>query len=122
MARPAFEEGLPRIKEDRRERCAPGSAGNPETTCGNALKFYASVRLDIRKTGVVKNGAQAVDNKTYAHDLKLILACYSSEDYAIYCLQVLTQWWRQPPRCRWAKVAISSMASRASRNIGASMG
>ena len=31
--------------------------GNPETTTGgNALKFYASVRLDIRKTGVVKNG------------------------------------------------------------------
>jgi RecA/RadA recombinase len=32
--------------------------GNPETTTGgNALKFYASVRLDIRKTGVLKNGA-----------------------------------------------------------------
>jgi len=31
--------------------------GNPETTTGgNALKFYASVRLDIRKIGVVKNG------------------------------------------------------------------
>ncbi len=39
--------------------------GNPETTTGgNALKFYASVRLDIRKTGVVKNGEQAVGNKT----------------------------------------------------------
>ena len=37
----------------------------PETTTGgNALKFYASVRLDIRKTGVVKNGEQAVGNKT----------------------------------------------------------
>ena len=33
--------------------------GNPETTTGgNALKFYASVRLDIRKIGVVKNGEQ----------------------------------------------------------------
>ena len=31
--------------------------GNPEmTTGGNALKFYASVRLDIRKIGTVKNG------------------------------------------------------------------
>ena len=31
--------------------------GNPETTTGgNALKFYASVRLDIRNIGVVKNG------------------------------------------------------------------
>jgi recombination protein RecA len=39
--------------------------GNPETTTGgNALKFYASVRLDIRKTGVVKNGEQAIGNKT----------------------------------------------------------
>ena len=38
--------------------------GNPETTTGgNALKFYASVRLDIRKTGVVKNGEQAVGAK-----------------------------------------------------------
>ncbi len=38
--------------------------GNPETTTGgNALKFYASVRLDIRKTGVVKNGEQVVGNK-----------------------------------------------------------
>jgi recombination protein RecA len=39
--------------------------GNPETTTGgNALKFYASVRLDIRKTGVVKNGEIAVGTKT----------------------------------------------------------
>lgn len=35
--------------------------GNPETTTGgNALKFYASVRLDIRKTGQIKEGEQAV--------------------------------------------------------------
>jgi recombination protein RecA len=38
--------------------------GNPETTTGgNALKFYASVRLDIRKIGVVKNGEQMVGNR-----------------------------------------------------------
>ncbi len=38
--------------------------GNPETTTGgNALKFYASVRLDIRKTGVVKNGELAIGTK-----------------------------------------------------------
>ncbi|HEX7598757.1 MAG TPA: recombinase RecA [Polyangia bacterium] len=38
--------------------------GNPETTTGgNALKFYASVRLDIRKIGVVKDGEQVVGNK-----------------------------------------------------------
>ena len=39
--------------------------GNPETTTGgNALKYYASVRLDIRKIGVVKSGEQVVGNKT----------------------------------------------------------
>ncbi len=38
--------------------------GNPETTTGgNALKFYASVRLDIRKTGVVKNGDVVTGSK-----------------------------------------------------------
>jgi recombination protein RecA len=38
--------------------------GNPETTTGgNALKFYASVRLDIRKTGVVKNGEVVTGTK-----------------------------------------------------------
>lgn len=38
--------------------------GNPETTPGGfALKFYASVRLDIRKTEVIKNGSEPVGNK-----------------------------------------------------------
>ncbi len=39
--------------------------GNPETTTGgNALKFYASVRLDIRRTGAIKEGDQVVGNET----------------------------------------------------------
>ncbi len=39
--------------------------GNPETTTGgNALKFYASVRLDIRRTGAIKNGEDVVGNTT----------------------------------------------------------
>ena len=39
--------------------------GNPETTTGgNALKFYASVRLDIRRIGQIKNGEDVVGNKT----------------------------------------------------------
>jgi recombination protein RecA len=39
--------------------------GNPETTTGgNALKFYASVRLDIRRTGAVKEGEAVVGNRT----------------------------------------------------------
>ncbi|NRA62337.1 MAG: recombinase RecA [Psychrobium sp.] len=39
--------------------------GNPETTTGgNALKFYASVRLDIRRIGAVKSGDEIVGNET----------------------------------------------------------
>jgi len=39
--------------------------GNPETTTGgNALKFYCSVRLDIRRTGAVKQGDEIVGNET----------------------------------------------------------
>jgi recombination protein RecA len=39
--------------------------GSPETTTGgNALKFYASVRLDIRRTGSIKNGDEVVGNET----------------------------------------------------------
>jgi recombination protein RecA len=39
--------------------------GNPETTTGgNALKFYASVRLDIRRTGQIKAGEEVVGNRT----------------------------------------------------------
>lgn len=39
--------------------------GNPETTTGgNALKFYASVRLDIRRIGALKKGEEVVGNET----------------------------------------------------------
>lgn len=39
--------------------------GNPETTTGGkALKFYASVRMDIRRTQTIKNGDEAVGNRT----------------------------------------------------------
>jgi recombination protein RecA len=39
--------------------------GNPETTTGgNALKFYSSVRLDIRRTGAVKQGDEVMGNET----------------------------------------------------------
>src|SRR5690606_10940589 len=39
--------------------------GSPETTTGgNALKFYASVRLEIRRTGSVKQGDEVVGNET----------------------------------------------------------
>ena len=39
--------------------------GNPETTTGgNALKFYASVRLDIRRIGTIKKAEEAIGNET----------------------------------------------------------
>src|SRR5690606_11723746 len=39
--------------------------GNPETTTGgNALKFYASVRLDIRRTGAIKKGDETIGSET----------------------------------------------------------
>lgn len=49
--------------------------GNPETTTGgNALKFYSSVRLDIRRTGAIKNGDEVVGNKTAVKVVKNKLA------------------------------------------------
>lgn len=45
--------------------------GNPETTTGgNALKFYASVRIDIRRTEAIKNGSEIIGNHTRAKIVK----------------------------------------------------
>lgn len=42
-----------------------GGYGNPETTTGgNALKFYSSVRLDIRRIGAIKKGDEVIGNET----------------------------------------------------------
>ena len=42
-----------------------GGYGNPETTAGgNALKFYSSVRLDIRRVGSIKKGDEVIGNET----------------------------------------------------------
>ena len=49
--------------------------GNPETTTGgNALKFYASVRLDIRRTGQIKDRDDIVGNTTRVKVVKNKLA------------------------------------------------
>ncbi|MBV8045885.1 MAG: recombinase RecA, partial [Paludibacterium sp.] len=49
--------------------------GNPETTTGgNALKFYASVRLDIRRIGAIKQGEKAIGNRTKVKVVKNKLA------------------------------------------------
>ena len=45
--------------------------GNPETTTGgNALKFYASVRVDIRRVGAIKKGDEVIGNETRAKVVK----------------------------------------------------
>ncbi len=45
--------------------------GNPETTTGgNALKFYSSVRLDIRRTGAIKDGQEVIGNRTKVRVVK----------------------------------------------------
>jgi recombination protein RecA len=45
--------------------------GNPETTSGgNALKFYASIRLDVRRIGAIKDGDRVVGNRTRAKVVK----------------------------------------------------
>jgi len=49
--------------------------GSPETTSGgNALKFYASVRLDIRRIGMVKKGEEVIGNQTRVKVVKNKLA------------------------------------------------
>jgi recombination protein RecA len=45
--------------------------GNPETTPGGrALKFYASVRIDVRRTGTIKDGEVSIGNRTRARVVK----------------------------------------------------
>jgi recombination protein RecA len=49
--------------------------GNPETTTGgNALKFYSSVRLDIRRTAAIKDGQEVIGNRTRVKIVKNKLA------------------------------------------------
>jgi len=49
--------------------------GNPEvTTGGNALKFYSSVRLDVRRTNVLKRGEEVIGNRTRVRVVKNKLA------------------------------------------------
>ncbi len=54
--------------------------GNPETTTGgNALKFYASVRLDIRRIGAVKDGDVVVGSETRVKVVKTRLLRHSNK-------------------------------------------
>ena len=56
--------------------------GNPETTTGgNALKFYASVRLDVRRTEAIKDGGNVIGNKTRVKVVKNKVAPPFKEAY-----------------------------------------
>jgi RecA/RadA recombinase len=58
--------------------------GSPETTPGGrALKFYASVRLDIRRTGAVKEGEVTVGSRTRARVLRAEAADSGSSSFRI---------------------------------------
>ncbi|ATW29006.1 recombinase RecA [Candidatus Williamhamiltonella defendens] len=59
--------------------------GNPETTTGgNALKFYASVRLDIRRVGAIKEGEMVIGNDTRVKVVKnKIAAPFKQADFQI---------------------------------------
>mgnify|MGYP002527344488 CR=1 FL=1 len=66
--------------------------GNPETTTGgNALKFYASVRLDIRRIGAIKKGDEILGNETRVKVLDRKSTRLNSShvviSYAVFCLK-----------------------------------
>ena len=59
--------------------------GSPETTTGgNALKFYASVRLDIRRTGQIKKGDDVIGNETKVKVIKTKLRLRSVKPNSIF--------------------------------------
>ena len=68
--------------------------GNPETTTGgNALKFYASVRLDIRRIGAIKDRDEIVGNQTRVKVVKNKVAAPFRTMNLILCMARAFQRW-----------------------------
>ena len=62
--------------------------GNPETTPGGkALKFYSSVRLDIRRIGAIKSGTEVVGNRTRVKVVKNKVAPLFARLNSILCME-----------------------------------
>ncbi len=74
--------------------------GNPETTTGGkALKFYASVRLDIRRIQTIKNGEEAVGNRTKVKVVKNKMLRRSSPPSSMCCMARASP--RRDPSWTW---------------------
>ena len=81
--------------------------GNPETTTGgNALKFYASVRIDIRRTEAIKNGSEVIGNRTRAKIVKNKCAPPSKRHISISCTAKAS-----PSGAKWSTLPCSSSSS-----------
>ena len=98
--------------------------GNPETTTGgNALKFYACVRLDVRRIGVVKNGDEVVGNHARVKVVKNKVAppfrrpSSTSSTASASTLPARSSIWRRLPACSKRRApSIPSAASGSARD------
>jgi len=67
--------------------------GNPETTTGGrALKFYSSVRLDVRRIEALKQGGEVIGNRTRVKVVKIRLRLLLRKQSLILCSEKVFLW------------------------------